>query len=177
MAVKLNLLPPEYTTTKGLGSLLKATRALGIISIAVFIVFTLGVSAFFVISTLTLKNLNSDLDSLKGQISSQEKSEQQIVLLKDRLSKIKSIIGTEDASNVLSDVNPYVTGLPTDSTLGELDLDSLSADFSVTFRSNSNLSAFMSQISQVKEFQNVRLTSFAYNPESGYTIGVSLERK
>lgn len=176
MAIKLNLLPPEYSTTKGLGSILKATRALGIISIGVFIAFTIGVSAFYLISNITLNGLNSDIDSLKGQIGSLEKSEQQIILLKDRLAKVKTVLGVASASDVVTGVDPYVSNIP-GGTLDELGVDATSANFSITFTSNKDLANFLTKLSTSTNFKNITMTSFTYGPSSGYKVDFKASKK
>lgn len=177
MAVKLNLLPPEYGATRGLSSILKVTRALGIISVALLLVFAISVSVFFIISSLTLKGLNSDVDSLKGRISSLEKSEQQIVLLKDRLSKIKTVLGLANASETIVQVNPYLSNLPANSGVKELSVDPGAATFTVEFSSTSDLANFLDRLSSVTEFKSVSLTSFNYSSLGGYTVGVSTSSK
>lgn len=177
MAIKMNLLPPEYGATKGLGKLLKSVRTLGIVSIAVFLVFALGISAFFIISSVTLNNLNSNLDSLKVQITSQQASEQQIVLLKDRLAKIKLALNSPSANKNLAAIYPYVSGLPGDASLSEFKLDSTKADITVVFRSNDQLTSFLQKLGGSKDFNSVSLTSFVYSPESGYSVGISAGQK
>ncbi len=176
MAVKLNLLPPEYGELKGIGRILKITRSLGVIAMAFFLVFTLGVSAFFIISSISLNNLKSNVDGLKTQIESEKTSEQQLVLLKDRLGKIKSVLGVATANTSLTAINPYITGLSADTTLSEVDVDSAKAELSLTFRSRADLSAFLKKISEGQAFGSVTLSAFTYSPESGYLVGITAKK-
>lgn len=176
MAVKLNLLPPEYGTTKGLASVLKITRSLGVISVALFLIFTVGVSAFFIISSIALGNLRSEIDNLKTQIQAENSTEQQMVLLKDRLGKIKSVLGAVTANSVLTSVNPYITGLSSETTLTETSIDSAKAEISLTFRSKADVSAFFEKLADTKDFGTITLSSFTYSPENGYLVGISAKK-
>lgn len=177
MAVKLNLLPPEYGTLGQLGKILRVTRALGVIAMVLFFVFALGVSAFFIISTITINGLNSDINSLKNRVTAQQTSEQQIVLIKDRVGKIKSILATPDALINLTAVSPYISGLSGSTTLSDLSADSSKVDMTLTFRSNTDLTNFMSQISNDKNFSTVVMPSFAFSSTAGYSVQITALNK
>lgn len=177
MAVKLNLLPQGAGITGELGKTLKLTRMLGVIAVAFFLVFTIGISAFFVLSTLTLKNLNSDLDSLKSQISTQEATEQKVVLLKDRLAKIKTALATPGALKNFDTVIPYVSGLGAGSTISTLDVSPEKVTLSLVFTTRAGVSDFTSSLSTSKNFSSAVLTSFVFNPAAGYQVNVNLTAK
>lgn len=177
MATKLNLLPPEYGTLGQLGKILKVIRALGVIAMALFFVFALGVSAFFIISTITMNGLNSDIDSLKNQVKAQQASEQQIVLIKDRLGKIKTILAKPDALKGLTGVSPYISGLSGSTTLSDLSADSSKVDMTLNFKTNADLTNFMTQISQDKNFGSVVLASFSFSSAAGYSVEVIASNK
>jgi Tfp pilus assembly protein PilN len=177
MAVKLNLLPQGTSATGTLGKVLKTTKMFGVILIAFFLIFALGISAFFIVSSITLKNLNSDLDSLKSQISALESTEQQAVLLKDRLAKIKTALAIPSAIKNLEGVNPYVSNLPPAASLTELNVDAQKVDFSIQFGSTSDLSAFLRSLSETKNFPVGVLTEYSFNPASGYLVSVRLSNK
>jgi len=177
MAVKLNLLPPELAVDKNLGAALKITRSLGIISLAAFILFVVGVSGFFIFDSITLKNLNTDVNTLTSQISVQSTSEQQIVLLKDRIKKISSIQSTPTSLSNLIAIDPFLSNLSSTATIGELNVDSQKMNLLVNFKSNDDLSNFLKNMSNSGVFKTVTLTSFGLNPSSGYSVGTSIQIK
>lgn len=177
MAIKLNLLPPKYGALGNVGKVLKATRALGVIAMALFFVFALAVSAFFIISTITINNLNSDVNSLKSQVTAQQTSEQQIVLVKDRIGKIKTVLATPDALKNLTAINTYISGLSGTTALTDLSIDPLKVDMSLTFRTNADLTNFMTQISQDKNFGSIALTSFGFAAATGYSVEITTANK
>jgi hypothetical protein len=177
MAVKLNLLPQGTSVTGTLGKVLKTTKMLGVIFIAFFLIFTLGISAFLIISTISLRNLNSDIDSLKSQISTLESTEQQAVLLKDRLAKIKTALAVPSSIKNLDGANPYISNLPPTASLTELNIDPQKVDFSIQFGSSNDLSVFLRDLSDTKNFPVGVLTSYSFNPITGYLISVRLSNK
>lgn len=177
MAIKLNLLPPEYGTLGQLGKILRVTRALGVISMALFFVFALGVSAFFVISTININNLNSEIDSLKAQVTAQQTTEQKIVLVKDRIGKIKTILASPDALKNLAAVSPYISGASGIESLPDLTIDPSKVDMILNFKTNSSLTNFISQISRDKNFTNVVLSSFNYSSTTGYSVEIAASSK
>ena len=177
MAIKLNLLPPELAIDKNLSSLLKLSRSLGVISIAAFLIFVLGVGGFFIVSTVTLNNLNTNTDALKKQIADQETSEQQIVLLKDRIKKISLVQSTPGSLNNLVAIDPFLLNLTADSSVSELSVDSQKTQLLLNFKSNSQLSTFLDTLSASDVFKTVVISSFSLSPVSGYSVGVNIENK
>lgn len=177
MAVKLNLLPEGYGVSGSLGKILKTTKALGVIALAVFIVFTIGMSAFFIFSTITLNGLKNEKTSLGVEIQSLQTTETQTVLLKDRLDKVKIVFSSPSAIKNLLLVDPLVTSLGPSSSLSELNVGAGKIDLILSFRSSVDLSAFYTKIADSQNFTTVRQTSFSYAPANGYSVGLSLTPK
>lgn len=172
MALKLNLLPSEYGKLGTTGKILRSLRALGVISFALFFVFALGTSAFFIISTITLNGLKNDIDSLKSQVTAEQTSEQQIVLLKDRVGKIKTILAAPDATKNLSLISPYISSLSASSKVSDISIDPSKVNLALNFVNNTDLSNFLSAISKDSQFGSVRMTSFTFNDATGYSLEI-----
>ncbi|MCX6705445.1 MAG: hypothetical protein NT162_03890 [Candidatus Woesebacteria bacterium] len=172
MPVKLNLLPPELAVSKSLGQLLKTIKALGVIGIAAFLVFGAGVGAFFIISTISLNGINANVAKLTSQVSAQQKSEQQIVLVKNRIAKVATIQGLPNSLTNLELINPFLVNLPPTSSINQMSIDSGSVSLSVNFITNSGLSAFIDSLQSSDTFKLVNLTSFSFSPSTGYAIEI-----
>lgn len=177
MPVNLNLLPPELSVSKNLGSLLKTLRALGVIAIGAFLVFGTGIGAFFIVSRMTLENLNVKLNALKSQVSAQEKSEQQVVLLKDRLAKITTIRGMPSSLINLTVMEPFLAGFSSNVSINQMEVGTKGIDLALNIKTNSDLSAFLTSIKDSGVFKSVDLTSFAFSPSTGYSVGVTMVKK
>lgn len=177
MPVKLNLLPPELAVSKSLGQLIKTIKALGVIGIAAFLVFGAGVGAFFIISTISLNGINANVAKLTSQVSAQQKSEQQIVLVKNRIAKVATIQGLPNSLTNLELINPFLVNLPPTSSINQMSIDSGSVSLSVNFITNSGLSAFIDSLQSSDAFKLVNLTSFSFSPSTGYAIEIKAINK
>lgn len=177
MAVKLNLLPPEYSVSTGLSKTLGITRMLGVISLALFLIFGLGLGAFFVVSTFELNNINQTNGGLKNQILAQASVENQVVLLKDRIKKIKTALSLASTSKNLGNVNDLIGSFGNGVSITELTMDPAKADLSVGFSNNADLSTFIKNVESSTVFKTITITSFGFNPSSGYLVAVDLLAK
>ena len=174
MAIKVNLIPPEHAVSSSLSKLLKTTRSLGIIFLAGFLLFAAGVSAFFLISSLSLRSLQEEISLLETQIKDQEASEQQIVLLKDRIAKINAVLKLPDSTENLISIDPFLPSSSANSLVNELSVNSQKIDLSVNIRSNADLTAFLKGLSESGMFKSIVLSSFGFNPVGGYLVSVSV---
>lgn len=177
MAIKINLLPSEKRVGRELQGILRITRMLGVIALGAFIVFGLGIAAFFVFTSIQLNGLNSTNSTLESQITGLETSETQIVLLKDRIGKIKTVQRVPSAIASLNNIIPVITPLSVEASVNELDVSPTKISASVNFRSNSDLSNFLKGLSTSTSFKTITLSSFAFNPASGYLVGVDIVDK
>lgn len=177
MPVKLNLLPPELAVSKSLSGFLKTLRALGVIGIAGFLVFGIGLAAFFIVSTISLNGANANITKLTNQISAQQKSEQQIILVKDRVAKIASIQGLPSSLPNLAAIDPYLTSLQETGSINEMAIGPSSINLSINLKTYTDLSAFLESLQSSDTFGSVTLTSFSFNPTSGYSVEIEAVKK
>jgi Tfp pilus assembly protein PilO len=177
MAVKLNLLPSDYTITGPLATLIKVVRPLNVTLLAIFLAAALGMTGFLIFSSVSLNNLNSTNNSLKSQIQSQQAAQQQVVLLKDRLGKIKRVIAMPSASKSLSNINPLLDSVGETSAITGLDIDLQKTKLSIDFKSNSELTNFVNGLSSQNNFSAILIDSFSYSPVTGYSVGFSFVGK
>jgi len=177
MPVKLNLLPPELAVGKSLSGFLKTLRALDVIGIAAFLIFGAGVGVFFIVSTFSLNSINANVATLEVQVSAQQKSEQQLILIKDRVARIASIQSLPSALPNLKVIEPFLSGLSVSSSVGEMSIDSGSIDLSVNLRANSDLTTYIDSLQSSDVFASVDLTSFNLSPSAGYSVAIKAIKK
>jgi|GEM_PF-1371342 len=176
-SINLNLLPTELKVSTGLSRSLRSIRMLGVIGLVGFLVFGLGLIGFFVFSSFQLSNLNSQNDTLKGQLTTLSTSETQLVLLKDRIAKIKIVQGLPTSDKNLTNFRKYISGLSGSSTVNELDVDPGKITAAIDFRSNSDLTTFLTSLSENTEFKVIDLSSFGFNPATGYLVSLTVTPK
>ncbi len=176
MPIKFNFLPPELAISKSLITALRTVRAIGVISLAVSSVLAIGAGAFFIISSASLKQINSANNQLETQIKAQETSEQQFVLLKDRIAKIASIRSQPDSLSNLTLMEPFINGLPANVSISELRVNANTVNLSLGFDTNSGLSSFLSALRSSTGFSTVVMTDFSLSPTTGYSVGLTLSK-
>lgn len=177
MSVKLNLLPPELTVSKNLNSFLKTVRMLGVVGIATFIIFGIGVGIFFIVSTISLNKITANVSVLEGQVLAQQKSEQQLILIKDRIAKINTVKNYPSALPNMETIEPFISGLSGTDSVSDMSIDTGTIALSVKIGTNSEMNRFIESLVSSDTFRSVDLTSFNLNPTTGYSIVVKAIKK
>ena len=77
----------------------------------------------------------------------------------------------------LEEVNLILSSLSSDSTVSELAVNSTKIDVSLAFRSPGDLSGFLANLKNSTFFKSIVLTSFGFNPQTGYLVAVRLTLK
>jgi hypothetical protein len=146
--------------------------------VVLFLLFSAGLGGFFVINNISLNSLNQNVSQLENQISAQETSEQQIVVLKDRVTKIEQAKSSPSALKTITDVNSVLANLSAGTSVSQFNANPTKADLSMSFTTNADLESFIQSFSGSSlPFGSAVLTSFGYSPSSGYQVGVSLTEK
>lgn len=173
MAVNLNLLPPELSVSKNLKSLLKTVRALGVIGIVLFLIFSVSLGIFFVISTISLNSLNANVAKLKSQVVTQQKSEQLMILLRDRVAKIVSVQKLPNSLPNLVRIWPFLSDLSENTVINQMAIGTGSVALSVNLSTNSDMTKFIKSFQTSDVFKTVNLASFNLSPATGYSVEIN----
>jgi hypothetical protein len=160
-----------------LSGILKTLKAINVILLVGFLVSALGMGAVFVLNSVTLKNVDKNVDQLKAKVIVLESSEQQLILMKDRLSKIASIKAFPSTLTNITNINSMLTGLSGNSSISQMDMGLSKVDLSMIIKSNDDLSMFLTNVKNTNLFKSVTLSSFGYSPAGGYNIGTSFVGK
>ena len=177
MAIKLNLLPEEHEVSSNLSSFLKTVKALGVIGIAAFLIFGVGLGVFFILSTISLNSVNANIAKLTSRVEAQQKSEQQIVLVKDRIKKVASIQDLPNSLPNLKAIDPYLINLSGTGSIGQLTVDPKGADLTPSLKTYADLTTFLENVQSSGAFGSVSLESFSLSPKTGYSIEIKTTKK
>jgi hypothetical protein len=134
-------------------------------------------AGFFIYGSVTLKNLNTNNNNLTNQIQAQSEAQQQAVLLKDRLEKIRKVYTLPNASKNFIAVSSIVNSLSSDAKVVEMDISAEKNILSLSFKTNGELTNFMNKLASQEDFTGITLESFTYNPTSGYVVGIAFSGK
>lgn len=176
MAINLNLLPPEYSLKKGFGRILKTTRSLTIILLVACLLLGVSLAIFLFVSFLSLGQISSNVEELKNQIKAEETTEQRLTLLKDRISKIKSVNKEATIVKSLDQIEPIISttsGL----NLSELAITQDKIETSISFAEVTGITDFFESLTSSSSFSSIVMTSFGFNPITGYLTNLTFREK
>jgi Tfp pilus assembly protein PilN len=175
MANEINLLPTELKTGKGTirASRLMTRLALG--TAAVFLVScVIGVGVLVYLGQ-SASRVHESSENLKNEIRSRESTEQSLVLIKDRLQKLQSVLGSRSAYNTLKKYNDIVASLPPSASLTQVEQSTNGSRITINFTSIADLSAFMDTLGDTDKYNLVRIESLTYATTIGYELVLALE--
>lgn len=174
MAITLNLLPQEKQISGTTGKIIKFSKSASVVILFGFIVYCLAIGVFMYLNSQKLKTLQTNNASLKNKVAELQASEQQIVIIKDRIKKIELARGLPSAMTNLGLVTDAIQLLPDTAKVTELEVDPKKVDLTVNFKTNIDMSRFLNTLKSSSTFKSVVVTSFGLNPTTGYLISFNL---
>jgi hypothetical protein len=170
----INLLPTNLVAQ---GPVVKIANTLKKIVIAGFSIFILAVViivAYYLINFFTLRSSLAKQEVLKTNIKALGQTEQKVFLIKDRLDKIKIVLGAESADKNLEKLEGFLSLISQNVIISEAQISSKNTEVSIIAKSSSALTSFMGSLMTTEVFKTINLTSFGFNPVNGYFITVEV---
>lgn len=178
----INLIPVDMTVsskTLRLAALLNKISTIG----AVVLVFLLvGLISTMVYYNIQYKNILTDTESLKSKIQTLEKSEQKLVLAKDKLSKIAEVKKEDSISNDLKSFETLLglVSLTAGSNFTEISIDADKTETSIVSSNSSALSSIMQALyslssNKLTSYKSIVMSSIGYNVSSGFLLSLVLK--
>lgn len=177
MKQDVNLLPSNLQVTKNFASAIKLLRALDVIFIVGFVIFSLAIGAFFIYSKITLGDIQKSVTQLETQVKAKEASEQRLILLKDRIVKVNTIKSSPNALKNVSNLDLLFANMSPAYALDKADIGPQRVDISLILGTNENLTTLFKNVKDSLIFTKVNLTSFSYGAGGGYSVGLNLNNK
>lgn len=174
---KINLLPDKLLAKTGTR---KVANLLGRIAIPALSVFFVGVVAgvgYLIVLNVQLKNLNSKKSQLMTSVESLETTEQQIVLVKDRIQKVNKVLGENNTeASVESFYNSVLSFVPPGVRVTEAKVTDESTTVSFIVTSSLSLTSLFANMTSSGDFSKIRLESLSFSPSLGYLVSVEMFR-
>lgn len=174
MAVNLNLLPQELSGNTPLGKAQAGIKKATYILIPLFLIFAAGLLIFYAVLSYQIAGATDKLEGLKAEIKDKETTEQKLVLVRDRISKVKLTKNSPAATKRIANMGALLAIIPPDSTIGELSLDSGKTEISVIFKSTAGMTLFFENLAKITGYKAIDMTSFGFSPTNGYLISLRL---
>lgn len=173
----INLLPTDLSPKGPVVKIAGFIRSIAVISFSALLITGLGISAFFVVNSLQIKNTNTRNEQLKASIQSLETTEQSVVLVRDRLSKVKQILVQDTGGDETQGLANFINQIPPDVQLAEAIIAKNGVETTFLALSSSSLTQLMAGIISQEDFVGIELVSFSFNPNAGYVVSFDLRTK
>lgn len=167
----INLLPQEVVQSK---ELTEAVYKLRVISMGVGflgLVVVILATGYMVFRGQTAKKLSEEADILKSQVLSLEQSEQRLVLLRDRLTRLSEIQGRFPQNERFIEQKTLIDEASGTASLRAVDITPSSTSLGLIASTSADLSSFIEIIPQEMlsrmSFQNISFSEF-----TGYQVTI-----
>lgn len=172
MNKRINLIPNELSVpskvVRLVGVLNKASTIV-LIFLVLIVITAISMSLFF---SYKLKAINGEVEVLKKRVVDLQKSEQKLVLAKDRISKIVQIQKDKSAEEMVFKFKSLSDQLSLDQELGvsEVKISKDEVEASFLTKNSQSVTNVLSFLKKSDIYKNVILSSFGFNATSGYLM-------
>ncbi|MFH0937168.1 MAG: hypothetical protein V1808_02660 [Candidatus Daviesbacteria bacterium] len=143
--ISVNLLPQEIILQRKQGSKLNIVSKVSIITLVIFVFLTSVTLALRISQSFDLNSAKNGLVRAEGQVNSLKGPEQQAIVLKQRLSSIKALLGGDSKRKEIFNLVVYLT--PADIMISEVTVDK-NSNMSLTLQT-SNLASIETFLSSL----------------------------
>lgn len=165
----LNLLPTEQVRNREVtvvGNRLKAVVAvLGLVCL----VLGIGGTALVLVTSNTITSLQKDQENLKSQVLAQESSEQALILVRDRLTKIKTLKEQYQNNTRFLAQREVVDALPENVLLKQLTITNSDSNLAVVAADSASMADVISLV-KGSPLKDSIIDTISYSAGIGYTI-------
>ena len=174
MATGINLLP-EGKVLKGRDRVLvEGISKIVFGGLIVFIVAALAIAGYFVYSSLRMRASLSSEEALKVQIEALSDTEQSFFLIKDRVSKVRTVLAKESLNDEMAKLSGFLVNLPGDARLIEVQATNQKITIGISFISSSSFGSFYKNLVSSGKYKTIILKSLSFSPSGGYVAALEL---
>lgn len=172
MNKKINLIPNELSVPSKVvrfAGVLNKASTIVLVLLVLIVITAISISLFF---SYKLKAINGEVETLKSRVVDLQKSEQKLVLAKDRISKIVQIQKDKSAEEMVFKFKSLSDQLSLDQELGvsEVKIDKNEVEASFLTKNSQSVANVLSYLKKSDIYKNIVLSSFGFNTTSGYLM-------
>lgn len=172
----INLIPVDIAPKSSVAKIANFLKTASAVGLTIFILAGFGLTSFYLLNYFQLRGSLTRADNLKGAIASLQKTEADLVLVRDRLSKVKTVLSAESADQNLEAIATLFKQVPPGVTISDLNATTKKTEMSITAANSLALSQFMAQFISGGLFETINLKSFGFNPQGGYAVSFEMFR-
>lgn len=171
----INLLPEELKPKTYAINLSKDLRKYATMGLVIFFIALMVMGGTYFALNIRQTALNKTESNLKKQVKSYEASEQKLVLVEDRLTKIGSVLSKHTSSDSLNSLELVKNNLPENVQIYGVEIKPEEADITIVTGTSSDLGKFITALSNMG-FSKISLMSLSYLKGTGYKVEVGLSK-
>ncbi len=175
MTNNINLLPGDLNKSKGVGFVSLLLKRVSIILVVIlFIGVILGVM-FVIIQTRNLNNINQKNSELTSQVQKLNQTEQRLFLVKDRISKIETILGNKTSEESIGHLDQTVSSMSSDLAFKSVKIAGPSTTLTLGATNSKVIDQFLNFLANGNSaYAQVLLKNLGYNVDLGYLVDLQL---
>ncbi|MBN1168784.1 hypothetical protein JXA63_02740 [Candidatus Woesebacteria bacterium] len=174
---KINLLPDSFrvkSSSVRTAELLKKIYA--ILFVIVIIAMSTSIGLFYMYKTRVGEAEERKI-SLERQIKALEETEQRLILVQDRLSKVQQISEIKDVNEGLGVFEFVLDNSESKIIIGNVTVGEKSIEMQVSSESTLDTFQFISMLKDSQEFSDITVLSMNFSPRQGFATNIALMKK
>lgn len=173
----INLLPTQFVLKGKDKVLIEGIKKFAFIGFLILTIVALTLGGYLVYLSVRIRSSIGNEETLKSEVTSLQQTEQGLFLIKDRISKIKTVYAKDSADSQITILTGFFQGNPGDYRILEIQVTSQRVNLSLAFPSSSSFGSFYKALVEARLFPNITLKSFSFNPSLGYVAAFELSQK
>ena len=174
---QINLLPEELSPKGSIIRLATGLKTIVLVGFVILIVVTGGLVAYLTFTSFEIKTLHEKEEQLKQQISALNESEQRLVLLKDRLEKINLVLNSDSSNQEVDKLISLYSLVPSEMRINQLEISPNNTRTDLLATNSLDLTQFMANLVVSDLYSLIKLTTFGFNPRTGYSVAFEMQSK
>lgn len=173
---KINLLPSDLGPNASVLKILSLIKKIAVVMSIVFFVFGTMVVGYTIFLRVQLTSSVKRSEGYKASITNLKSTEQSMYLLKERVQGIKKLLAKQIREYPLNASSGFLTnhsGVILTQVATSLDNITVSGSSS----SSASIGDFFESMVLDNSYKGVKLTSFVFNPKSGYLFNLDINLK
>lgn len=168
---EINLLPIDLSQKSETSLAANSVKKIILVLSSIFLVLIVLGIILIVFLTNQVNASTLRATNLKAEIQKLETVEQKLILVKDRIAKIKEAQGEINTETSLETLNPIMSNLPANVTLDSISIENDGAiEFAVISRDSLGMATYMNSLVSSGIYKELSLSDFVFAPETGYKI-------
>lgn len=170
---EINLLPTNVVVDKNTAKNVQLlTRIAIVFGVIILIEAIVGVSLLFIFNS-NLNKAKAENETTLAAVKQLESVELNLVLVKDRLSKIQPILDSRAIYTALERYNSIVTGLPANSTFDGLQITSDANNLTISSPDSDSLASIVRSLSNSDLYTTSIIDNLDFNSSDGFVLTIT----